>query len=291
MTAKVGFIGLGIMGTPMAKNLRKAGYDMTVLDISQAAVDEMVKLGCKAAATPKEVAVQCNFVVTMLPEVPHNDKVYLGQDGLIEGAHEGLILIDCSTTDSASTVRIHNEVVKAGIKMIDAPVMGIRPNAEQGTLIMDVGGTTEDVEACREILETVGERVVHAGPIGSGKMLKLVNNLMQGTFLCMVSEAIALVKATGVDLETFIELFKSNLKRNMEFGAFKIVQKNFDPLFKTDLMLKDMRLGLQTAALHGASTPLGSLAKDMLQMTSNKGWGDKDCTSVYTLYEKTAAKQ
>lgn len=290
MGTAVGFIGLGIMGMPMAKNLLNAGYEMTVYDISQTAVEEMVGLGCKSAATPKELAEQCEFVVTMLPEVPHNDKVYLGTDGLIEGAHEGLTLIDSSTTDSASTIRIHDEVVKKGIRMIDAPVMGIRPNAEAGTLVMDVGGTPEDVENCRGILETVGARVVHAGPIGSGKMLKLVNNLMQGTLLAMVAEAISVVKATGVDLETFIDLFKSNLMRNFEFGSFKMIQKNFDPLFKTNLMLKDMRLGLQTAALHGAATPLSSVAKDMLQIMSNKGWGDNDCTSVYTLYEKSPKK-
>jgi len=286
MGTKVGFIGLGTMGMPMAKNLLNAGYEMVVYDINQEAVKEMVALGSTEVKTPRETAETCEFVMTMLPEVPHNDKVYLGKDGLIEGAHEGLTLIDCSTTDSVSTIRMHDEVVKKGIRMIDAPVMGIQPNAEQGTLIMDVGGELDDIEACRGILETVGARVVHAGPIGSGKMLKLVNNLMQGTFLCMASEAIALVKSTGVDLEVFLELFKGNLVRNLEFGAFKIVGKNFDPLFKTSLMLKDMRLGLQTAALHGASTPLAAVAKDMLQMTANHGMADLDCTSVYRMYEK-----
>ncbi|MBT4263853.1 MAG: NAD(P)-dependent oxidoreductase [Deltaproteobacteria bacterium] len=290
MGTKVGFIGLGIMGMPMATNLLNAGYEMVVFDISQEAVKEMVALGATEVKTPREAAEICEFVVTMLPEIPHNDKVYLGKDGLIEGAHEGLMLIDCSTTDSVSTIRIHDEVVKKGIKMIDAPVMGIRPNAEQGTLVMDVGGEADDVEACRGILETVGARVVHAGPIGSGKMLKLVNNLMQGTFLCMVAEAISLVKATGVDLEVFIDLFKGNLARNMEFGVFKIAAKNFDPLFKTSLMLKDMRLGLQTAGLCGASTPMAAVAKDMLQMTANHGRGDNDCTSVYTLYENHVKK-
>jgi 2-hydroxy-3-oxopropionate reductase len=285
MGEKVGFIGLGIMGMPMAKNLQKAGYETIVYDIFEKAVEEMVALGSQAAATPKEVAQKSDFVVTMLPDVPHVKAVCLGKDGIIEGAHEGLIVIDSSTTDPDSTRKIHDELLTKGVRMIDAPVMGIQANAEQGSLIMTVGGSNEDVEACRGILETVGARVVHAGPVGAGKMLKITNNLMQGTFLSMVSEAIALTRKNGVDTEVFLELFKGNLNRNLEYASFKIIANNFDPLFTTSLMLKDMRLGLETSGRNGAATPLASVAKDLMQMTANNGFDGKDCTSVFTTYE------
>jgi 2-hydroxy-3-oxopropionate reductase len=286
MSRNVGFIGLGIMGMPMAKNLLKAGNSMYVYDINPAASKEMQGLGAEVAAAPREVAEKAEFVMTMLPDAPDVEKVCLGKDGLTEGAHEGLILIDTSTTDAASTRKIAETIAKVGIKMIDAPVMGIQPNAEQGTLIMCVGGTDEDVEACQEILDVVGARTVHAGPLGAGKNLKLINNLMQGTLLCYVAEAIALVRRADIDIETFMELFKGNILRNFEFGSFKMLQNNFDPLFKTHLMLKDMRLGHGTATQLGATVPLASMAREMLQIAVNSGMADKDCTSVFKIYDK-----
>jgi len=286
MNRKIGFIGLGTMGLPMAKNLLKAGNTLCVYDINPQAQKEMKELGAVIAATPGEAAQASDFVVTMLPDAPDVEKVYLGKDGLIEGAHDGLILIDCSTTDAASTIKIAEAIAKVGVKMIDAPVMGIQPNAEQGTLIMNVGGSDEDVAACKDILNTVGSRTIHAGPLGSGKTLKLINNLMQGTLLCFVAEAIALVRRAGIDIEVFIELFKGNLLRNFEFGAFKMLQNNFDPMFKTHLMLKDMRLGHSEAILQGANVPLASMAREMLQLAVNTGWADKDCTSVFKVYDK-----
>jgi 2-hydroxy-3-oxopropionate reductase len=286
MSRKVGFIGLGIMGMPMAKNLLKAGNTMCVYDISPKATKEMEQLGAKIASTPREVAEFSEFVMTMLPDAPHVEEVYLGKNGLIEGAHEGLILIDTSTTDAISTRKIADEVAKAGIKMIDAPVMGVQPTAEQGALVMCVGGLPEVVEACREMLMTVGSKVVHAGPIGAGKILKLTNNLMQGAALCVTAEALALAKQMGLDIETFAELFKANLIRNFEFGVFKMVQKNFDAMFKTNLMLKDMRLAHGMATAQGASVPMASMGREMLQLAVNGGMGDEDCTSVFKLYDK-----
>ena len=286
MNKNIGFIGLGIMGMPMAKNLMKKGNSMCVYDINPKSIEEMQKLGAKVVTTPSEVATASDFVLTMLPDTPDVEKVYLGEGGLIEGAHDGLVLIDSSTTDAASTKRICDAVGKKGIEMIDAPVMGIQPNAEQGTLIMCVGGTKENVETCREILETVGSRIVHAGTIGAGKNLKLVNNLMQGALLGVVAEAIALAKKTNIDLETFIELFKGNMVRNFEFGTFKMVQRNFEPLFTAKMMLKDMRLGQGTAVAHGANVPLASMAREMLQLAVNSGLAERDCTSIFKVYDK-----
>jgi 2-hydroxy-3-oxopropionate reductase len=286
MSKKVGFIGLGIMGMPMAKNLLNAGNTMCVYDINPAANKEMQDIGAAVAETPRDVAAASDFVMTMLPDAPDVEKVYLGKDGIIEGAHEGLIMIDTSTTDAASTIKVAEILSKVGIRMIDAPVMGIQPNAEQGTLIMNVGGSDEDVAACKDLLDIVGARTVHAGPLGAGKNLKLINNLMQGTLLCYVAEAIALVRRSGIDIEIFMELFKGNLLRNFEFGAFKMLQNNFDPLFKTHLMLKDMRLGHGTAIKLGASVPLASMAREMLQVAVNSGLADNDCTSVFKVYDE-----
>ena len=286
MSKRVGFIGLGIMGMPMAKNLLQAGNAMCVYDINTEANREMEKLGASIAATPREVAQASDFVLTMLPDAPDVEKVYLGSDGLIEGAHEGLMLIDTSTTDAPSTTKVAESINRAGVRMIDAPVTGIQPNAEQGTLIMCVGGAKEDVEACRDILETVGSRVVHAGPLGAGKTLKLVNNLMQAATACCVAETIALVRKTNIDVETFIELFKGNLMRNFEFGAFKMLQNNFDPMFTARMMLKDMRLGQATAIAHGAVIPMASAAREVAQMAVNSGWGGLDCTSIFKVYDK-----
>lgn len=285
MKKKVGFIGLGAMGNPMAKNLLEADYEMNVCDLNPEATNELLGEGANVIDLPCDVAKASEIVMTMLPDSPDVEQVYLGENGLLSGAHTGLILVDSSTIDPETTRRISLEASNLGMSMLDAPVGGGVANAIQGNLIMLVGGDKSAVETCRDILETVGERIIHAGPIGAGESLKLANNLMTGIYDCLLAEGFSFAKRVGVDQEKLLDLLKGNLMRLFEMLSKRILEKNFQPGFKTKFMHKDLRLGLKLGQDNSAPLPFGSLAKEMFQFAINQGLGDHDFTSVLSVYE------
>jgi 2-hydroxy-3-oxopropionate reductase len=284
MGRKVGFIGLGSMGKPMAINLMKAGYEMQVCDINPEALKEVKEGGANTWVFPKEVAKASEVVMTMLPDSPEIEEVYLGPNGLLAGAHDGLILIDSSTVDPQTTRKLGEAATLKNIKLLDAPVGGGMANAVQGNLIMLVGGEKEVLESCRDILETVGKKVIHAGPIGAGESLKLANNLMTGIFGCLLAEGLSFAEKINADQEKLFELLKTNLPRILEVLGQKIISKDFHPGFQTKLMFKDLKIISNLAQLNMASIPFGNLAKEMYLLTLKRDMGTSDFTSVRMIY-------
>jgi 3-hydroxyisobutyrate dehydrogenase-like beta-hydroxyacid dehydrogenase len=284
MKKKVGFIGLGAMGKPMAMNLVKAGYEMHVCDINPEALKEVTAGGARALLWPREVAKASEVVITMLPDSAEIEEVYVGDNGLLAGSHEGLILIDSSTVDPQTTRRVATAATRMKVQMLDAPVGGGMANAVQGNLIMLVGGEREVLESCRDIFETVGKRIIHAGPIGAGEALKLSNNLMTGIFGCLLAEGFAFAEKVNADQGKLFELLQSNLPRILEVLAKKIIEKDFKPGFQTKLMYKDLKIISSLAQSHMASMPFGNLAKEMYLLALKKDLGTSDFTSVRTLY-------
>jgi 2-hydroxy-3-oxopropionate reductase len=285
MKKKVGFIGLGVMGSPMAKNLLRAGYEMYVCDINSDVGKEFHELSANIVELPCDVAKASDVVITMLPDSPDVEAVYLAEDGLISGAHPNLILIDSSTIDPIITRKIAQAASKAAVSMIDAPVGGGPPNAIQGNLIMLVGGDPSVIDSCRDILETVGERIIHAGPIGCGEILKLSNNLLVAIYVSSLVEGFSLAKISGLEMEKLLDLIKGNLPRITEALSKRIIERNFEQGFRTILAQKDVRLALRLAQKNNIALPFGALINEMFQFTINKGLGDMDFTSLFSLYE------
>ena len=285
MKKRVGFINLGAMGKPMARNLLKAGYILTVHDINSSSMEELKKEGAEIGRTPREVANKSDVVMTMLPNIAEIETVYFGEEGLIVAAHPQLILIDSSTIDPNSTRKIGFHATQHGVEMLDAPVGGGVPNAIKGNLIMLVGGKEATLEECRDILMTVGNRIIHVGPLGSGETLKLINNMMMGIYLFALVEGFSLAKKSGLDEEKLMTMLRENLLSFFERHTTNIRKKDFQPGFRIKLGHKDLRLAADMANSIGAPIPFGALVKEMLQMAANKGLGEFDWTAVCTLYD------
>ena len=226
---KIGFVGLGIMGKPMAKNLLKAGYELTVFDINQDAVNEVVAAGGVAAKTAKEVAAQSEAVITMLPNSPHVKTAVLGENGVLEGAKPGLILIDMSSIAPLAAQEVAAAVAKKGVEMIDAPVSGGEPKAIDGTLSIMVGGKQEIFDRCVELLSKMGKSVVRCGDIGAGNTTKLANQIIVALNIAALSEAMVLATKAGVDPELVFNAIRGGLAGStvMEAKAPMILAGNF----------------------------------------------------------------
>ena len=286
MKKKVGFVGLGVMGKPMVKNLLKAGYMMNVCDVNPEATKELTDMGAQAYDSPAAVARISDVVMTMLPDSPDVEKVYLGNNGLLTGAYEGLILIDLSTIDPETTRKIGRKAEELGINMLDAPVGGGSANAIAGNLIMLVGGDSDVLESVRDILETVGERIIHAGSLGAGESLKLANNLTSAIFACLLAEGYYFAENIGVDKEKLFELLSGNIARLCEILSKKIIEKDFKPGFMTRLMAKDLKIIFNLAQENGIPLPLAALVKQMYQFALNRGFEDLDFSSVFSIYSE-----
>lgn len=211
MSKKIGFIGLGIMGKPMSKNLLKAGYDLTVCDINAAAVAEVVALGAKAAATPAEVAAQTEIVITMLPNSPQVKTVALGAGGIAEGARPGAIVIDMSSIAPLAAQEVAKALAEKGVRMIDAPVSGGEPKAIDATLSIMAGGDPAVFEECLPILKCMGASAVRVGDVGAGNVTKLANQVVVALNIAALSEAMTLATKAGVDPELVFNAIKGGL--------------------------------------------------------------------------------
>jgi len=282
---KIGFIGLGAMGYPMARNLLNAGYDLYVCDVNPEATQGLAGKGAHICDSPHEIAGIADVVITMLPDSPDVEAVYLGEQGLLSGAHDGLIFIDSSTIDPTMTRRIGGEASALGVGMLDAPVGGNVTTASQGNLIMLVGGEVSLVDRCRHILETLGERIIHAGPLGAGESLKLANNLMTGIYACLLAEGLTFAREAGVEEEKLFDLLRGNLPRLFEMLSTRMLEKNFVPGFKTQFMDKDLRLALELGKAGNTPLPFASLAKRMFRLRIDREPGDSDFASVLANYE------
>ena len=285
---KIGFIGLGIMGKPMAKNLVKAGYELVVLDFNKEAVKELKDLGAASAATPAEVAGQVEMIVTMLPNSPHVKTVALGENGIIEGAKEGLIVIDMSSIAPLASKEISAELAKKGVEMLDAPVSGGEPKAIEGTISVMVGGKKEIFDTSYDVMKAMAGSVVYVGSIGAGNTAKLCNQTIVAINIAAVSEALMLAKKAGADPELVYQAIRGGLAGStvMDAKAPMIMDRNFKPGFRIDLHIKDLNNVLETSRGVGAPLPLTAQLMEMMQAIKLDGCGVEDHSSIAKFYEK-----
>ena len=287
---KIGFVGLGIMGKPMAKNLLRAGYAVTVFDINQDAVKEVMAEGAAMAKTSKEVAQHSEVVITMLPNSPHVKTAVLGENGVLEGAKPGLILIDMSSIAPLASQEIAAAVAKKGVEMLDAPVSGGEPKAIDGTLSIMVGGKQELFDKCFELLSKMGKSIVRCGDIGAGNTTKLANQIVVALNIAAVSEAFVLATKAGVDPELVFNAIRGGLAGStvMEAKGPMMLAGNFKPGFKIDLHIKDLANAIETGHDVGVPLPLTASVMEILQALKVDGKGQNDHSGIVQFYENLA---
>lgn len=287
---KLGFIGLGIMGKPMAKNLIKAGYELVVMDINKDAVAELVSAGAEAVTTPAEVGAKVDVIVTMLPNSPHVKTVALGENGLIETAASGKVLIDMSSIAPIASQEVSAALAEKGMEMLDAPVSGGEPKAVDGTIAVMVGGKKEIFDANFKILDTMAGSVVYVGKIGAGNTTKLCNQVVVALNIAAVSEAMVLAKKAGVDPDLVFHAIRGGLAGStvMEAKAPMMMDRSFKPGFRIDLHIKDINNALETSRSVGVPLPLTAQVMEIMQAIKQDGSGVEDHASIVKFYEKIA---
>lgn len=287
---KTGFIGLGIMGKPMSKNLLKAGYALIVYDINTEAVRELVAAGAEAAASPKEVAEKCDVVITMLPNSPHVKAAALGPGGIIEGARAGMILVDMSSIAPGAAQEVAARLAEKGVEMLDAPVSGGEPKAIEGTLSIMVGGKETLFERCKDMLSKMGASVVLCGEIGAGNMTKLANQIIVALNIAAMSEALVLGAKAGVNPETIYQAIRGGLAGStvLDAKAPMVLSGNFKPGFRIELHIKDLANALETAHEVGVPLPLTSQVMEIMQALKVDGKAGNDHSGIIQFYEKLA---
>ena len=287
---KIGFIGLGVMGKPMAKNLLKAGYALMVYDIVPEAVQELVEAGAQAAASSKEAAAFGEVILTMLPNSPEVKEVVLGKNGVLEGAKSGSILVDMSSIAPLASQEVSARAQEKGVIMLDAPVSGGEPKAIDGTLAFMVGGPEDAFEQVKEILAVMGGSVTLVGAIGSGNTTKLANQIIVALNIAAMSEAMVLATKAGVDPEKVFEAIRGGLAGSTVLNA-KVplaLQGNFKPGFRIELHIKDLQNALDTAHELGVPVPLSSVVMEVMQALKVDGKAKDDHGGIIQFYEKLA---
>jgi 2-hydroxy-3-oxopropionate reductase len=287
---KIAFIGLGIMGKPMAKNLLKAGHELVVFDINKENVDALCAAGAKAAVSPADAASEVPVVITMLPNSPHVKTVVCGEKGVLEGAKSGTVLIDMSSIAPLASQEVGKACAARGIKMIDAPVSGGEPKAIDGSLAIMVGGDKAVFEGVKAILLQMGATAVYCGAIGAGNTTKLANQIVVGLNIAAVAEAFTLVKKAGVDPHLVFDAIKGGLAGSMVLNAkaSMMMDSNFKPGFKIDLHIKDLANALDTGHGIGAPLPLTSLVREMMETLHADGFGQDDHSALARYYAKVS---
>ncbi|MBP1918625.1 2-hydroxy-3-oxopropionate reductase [Youngiibacter multivorans] len=285
---KIGFIGLGIMGKPMSKNLLKAGYELIVNDRNTVAVAELVALGAEKAETAKEVAEKTDIIITMLPNSPHVKTVCLGENGISSGAKAGTIVIDMSSIAPLASREVSAELAKFGIDLLDAPVSGGEPKAIDGTLSVMVGGNKETFDKCYDIMKTVAGSVVYVGEIGAGNITKLANQIIVALNIAAMSEALVLAKKAGVDPELVYKAIRGGLAGStvLDAKAPMVLDRRFDPGFRIELHIKDLQNALDTSHELAASLPLTSQVMEMMLGLKADGLEKEDHSALVKYYEK-----
>ena len=290
--ATIGFIGLGVMGRPMAEHLVRAGHEVTVHNRSQGPVQALVEAGAKAAASAAEAAEGADVVITVVPDSPDVEAVVLGEQGVLETAGEGLLLIDMSTIRPDTARTVAEAAAARGVRFLDAPVSGGQAGAEEATLSIMVGGAAEDFEAARPVLESLGRTIVHVGPVGSGQTVKAANQLIVAGVIELVSEAIVLLEAHQVDMGPAVEVLAGGLAGNqiLERKAAGMLARRFDPGFRIDLHHKDMQIVQAAARDAGVAVPVTALVAQMLVSLRSLGRGGLDHSAILTLIEDLSGR-
>jgi len=287
---KIGFIGLGIMGKPMSKNLLKAGHQLVVMDRNPATVEEVVAAGATAANSPRAVAEQTDTIITMLPNSPQVKEVALGQDGIIEAARPGMIVIDMSSIAPLVSRQIAARLAEKGVELLDAPVSGGEPKAIDGTLSVMVGGKKAVFDKCYDIMKAMAGSVVLTGDIGAGNITKLANQIIVALNIAAMSEALVLATKAGVDPELVYQAIRGGLAGSTVLDAKTplVLDRKFNPGFRINLHIKDLGNVLETSHEIGVPLPLTAAVMEMMQAMKVDGMGDLDHGALVRHYEKLA---
>jgi len=290
MAEKVGFIGLGIMGGPMAQNLMEAGYELVLYNRTIEKAEEVAGDGATVVGSPREVAESCDVVVLMLPDSPQVEEIVEGEDGVLEGLKEGALIVDMSTISPVVTRELAEKIEERGASMLDAPVSGGEPGAQQGTLAIMAGGSEEDFERARPLLEVMGDAITHVGPTGAGQTAKAANQIVVAVTLEGISEALVLASKAGVAPEKILEAISGGLAGSnvMEAKKENFLEHDFEPGFRVDLHHKDLGIALATGREYGVSLPVTAIVDQMLESLKTKGRGDRDHSAILTFIEDQA---
>jgi 3-hydroxyisobutyrate dehydrogenase len=288
---RVGFVGLGIMGSRMAANLRRAGYELTVFNRTRQRADAFAaEHGATVAGTPADVGAGSDVVVTMVVNGAQVHDVLLGENGVASGAGDGTLCVDMSTIAPSDTRRIGAALAERGIGFVDAPVTGSSPKAEDGTLTIMAGGAGADFERARPLFDVMGELVVHVGALGQGQIVKLINNAVAASNASTLAQALVVGKATGVDLEALVRIMGAGSGGSAMLGlkAGPMRAHDYATLFKLEHMLKDVRLCLEEGQAAGVPFPAAAHTREVLSAAMGRGLGDADFAALVEVVEAMA---
>jgi 2-hydroxy-3-oxopropionate reductase len=287
---KVGYIGLGLMGKSMARNILKSGFPLVVHNRSRQAVEELAAEGAKPAASPVEVANQVDVVITNLPDSPDVEQVALGEAGIIEGAHEGLIFIDNSTIKPASSRLVAEKMGEKGISCLDAPVSGGDIGAKQGTLAIMVGGPIEALEKVRPVLEAMGKTITHVGDVGAGQIAKAANQIMVAAQMVALGELLVFAKKSGADPEKVVKAIQGGAAQcwTLDVKPQRLFAGNREPGFKAYMQAKDLGIVLDTARLYGIPLVSASVHTQLYNAMLEMGMSEQDNSAVIGVIENLA---
>ncbi|MBI2987646.1 MAG: 2-hydroxy-3-oxopropionate reductase [Deltaproteobacteria bacterium] len=286
----IGFIGLGIMGKPMARNLLKAGYSLVVHNRSRPAVDELAKEGAKAADNPQAVAAQTEIVITMLPDSPDVEQVYTGERGVFTGVRKGMLLIDMSSISPVVARKLAREAEGKGAETLDAPVSGGEVGAINATLSIMIGGKVAGVERAMPIFQALGKNIVHVGEAGAGQVTKAANQVVVGLTIAAVSEALVLAAKAGVDPAKVRQVLLGGFAQSRILDAHgqKMLERSFKPGFRIRLHEKDLSIALAAGKEYGVPLLLTAVVDQMMTTMKATGRGELDHSGLVTLIEEWA---
>jgi 3-hydroxyisobutyrate dehydrogenase-like beta-hydroxyacid dehydrogenase len=288
---RVAFLGLGIMGSRMAANLVRAGYELTVWNRTASRADEFCERHrALQAATPAEAAANTEIVITMVVDGAQVEEILLGDRGAASGAEPGTLCIDCSTIGRSATLSIAGRLAEHQLGMVDAPVTGSSPKAEDGTLTIMAGGSEEDFGRARPLLEAMGELIVYCGALGQGQMVKLINNAVAATNASVLGQALIVGAKTGVDLDALTQVMGagSGGSAMLALKADPMRTHDYTTLFKLDHMLKDVRLCLEEGQSAGAPFPAAAVTREILGAAAGMGYGEADFAALIEVLEGAA---
>jgi len=285
---RVGFIGLGIMGSRQAATLRREGFELTVFNRTRERADEWAAAhGGHVAGSPREVANRSDVVISMVVDGDQVEELLLGEDGAVEGASPGTLFIDMSTIGPAYARRIAAAVTERGHAFVDAPVTGSSPKAEDGTLTIMAGGSDEDIARAMPLLEAMGEIIVHVGEVGTGQQVKVLSNAVSAVNCATLAQALVVGRRAGVDLGALLKVMGGGSANStmLQLKGEPMLAHDFTPLFKLDHMLKDVLLCLEDARAAGAGFPFAALAGELYAAGAGRGLGDQDFAAVLEVIE------
>src|SRR5215211_2228080 len=288
MPERIGFVGLGIMGRPMARNLMQAGHELVLYNRTRQKAEELAKeSGAGVAESPKEVAESSDIIITMLPGPPQVEEVMAGEEGALEGAEEGSLIVDMSTSSPVLARKLARIARERGVGMLDAPVSGGDVGAIEGTLSIMVGGEEEDFERAKPIFEVMGKTVTHVGPSGSGQVVKAANQVVVALTIEAVSEALVLGSKGGVSAEKVLDVLSGGLAGNkvMEVKREKFLEHDFEPGGKVEFHHKDLGIALAAGREYGVVLPVTALVDQMFEALMTKGRSGWDHSALLTLIE------